>query len=52
MANENEGVKIRHPDYEKRSPQWVIMRDVMEGDDAIKGGTIFTERFHIFTMSF
>ena len=36
MANENEGVKIRHPDYEKRSPQWVIMRDVMEGDDAIK----------------
>ena len=30
------GVKTQHPEYTKRFPQWEIMRDVMEGDDAIK----------------
>lgn len=30
------GVKTQHPDYIKRSPQWKIMRDVVEGSDAIK----------------
>ena len=36
MENKEEGVKIRQPEYEKRSPQWCVMRDVMEGDDTIK----------------
>lgn len=36
MENKEEGVKIKHPEYEKRSPQWCVMRDVMEGDDTIK----------------
>jgi len=30
------GVKTTHPKYDKRCGQWEIMRDVMEGDDAIK----------------
>lgn len=30
------GVKTQHPEYTKRGRQWKIMRDVMEGDDAIK----------------
>lgn len=30
------GVKTQHPEYTKRERQWRIMRDVMEGDDAIK----------------
>lgn len=32
----NEGVETRHPDYQKRVLQWKLMRDVIEGDDAIK----------------
>ena len=31
------GVQTTHPEYAKRFKQWKIMRDVMEGDDAIKG---------------
>lgn len=31
-----EGVRTTHPEYNKRLPQWKIMRDVIEGDDAIK----------------
>ena len=31
------GVQTTHPEYTKRCPQWKVMRDVMEGDDAIKG---------------
>lgn len=31
-----DGVKTTHPLYQKRLPQWKLMRDVMEGDDAIK----------------
>ena len=34
--NDEVGVMTRHPEYTQRSPQWKIMRDVMEGDDAIK----------------
>lgn len=30
------GVKTQHPDYKKRIDQWTIMRDVLEGSDAIK----------------
>ena len=30
------GVKTTHPEYDKRFEQWKIMRDVIEGDDAIK----------------
>ena len=36
--NETFGVKTQHPEYTKRERQWKIMRDVMEGDDAIKQG--------------
>ena len=31
------GVQTTHPEYTKRFKQWKVMRDVMEGDDAIKG---------------
>lgn len=31
------GVQTTHPEYNKRFKQWKIMRDVIEGDDAIKG---------------
>jgi len=30
------GVQTTHPEYTKRFKQWKVMRDVMEGDDAIK----------------
>lgn len=30
------GVKTRHPEYMKRYPQWELMRDIIEGEDAIK----------------
>ena len=30
------GVQTQHPEYTKREKQWKVMRDVMEGDDAIK----------------
>lgn len=33
---EYDGVKTKHPEYNKRERQWKLMRDVMEGDDAIK----------------
>lgn len=31
------GVQTQHPDYIKRVRQWKLMRDVIEGADAIKG---------------
>lgn len=34
--NDEIGVKTKHPEYTRRCSQWKIMRDVMEGDDAIK----------------
>ena len=34
--SETFGVKTQHPEYTKRERQWEVMRDVMEGDDAIK----------------
>ena len=36
MSDTVYGVKTQHPEYTKRQPQWEIMRDVIEGDDAIK----------------
>ena len=30
------GVTTKHPLYSKRYPQWILMRDVIEGNDAIK----------------
>lgn len=33
---DNYGVQTQHPEYTKRSRQWELMRDVIEGDDAIK----------------
>lgn len=30
------GVKTRHPEYLKRIKQWELMRDIMEGEEAIK----------------
>ena len=33
---DNYGVKTQHPEYSKRKKQWALMRDVIEGDDAIK----------------
>lgn len=33
---ENTGVRTHHPDYDKRFPQWEKMRDMIEGEDAIK----------------
>lgn len=36
MADLYGGVRTRHPEYQKRIKQWTIMRDVIEGSDAIK----------------
>ena len=36
MNNTVFGVQTQHPEYSKREHQWKVMRDVMEGDDAIK----------------
>lgn len=36
MADLYGGVRTRHPEYQKRLKQWIIMRDVIEGSDAIK----------------
>lgn len=33
---EQTGVRTHHPDYDKRFPQWKKMRDIIEGEDAIK----------------
>ena len=42
---EYDGVKTKHPEYNKREHQWKVMRDVMEGDDAIKeAGEIYLPR--------
>lgn len=42
MALNNTGVTTLHPEYEKRSSQWSLMRDVIEGSDAVKAkGTVY-----------
>lgn len=42
---DNNGVKTQHPEYTKRERQWHLMRDVIEGDDAIKqAGEIYLPR--------
>ena len=39
------GVTTKHPLYSKRYPQWILMRDVIEGNDAIKEkGEIYLPR--------
>ena len=33
---DNDNVKTLHPDYQKRAPQWELMRDIIEGSDVVK----------------
>lgn len=36
MDDKTSGVQTQHPDYMKRVRQWKVMRDIIEGADAIK----------------